>query len=369
MENNIDNLIKISKNVKIMIVEDDEETVIYLTNLLEDIFDNLIIANDGIEALAYYEKEDIDLIITDINMPNMNGIELIENIRNSDNEISIIILSSHNESHFLMKGIELGVNGYILKPVNVDSLIRTLLNTIETINLRIKVDVQRIELESINNDLEQEMIKRISQIYVLNQEIKETQKEVVLTMGQIGECRSKETGNHVKRVSLYSELFARYYGLNEEEIEYIKEASPMHDIGKIAIPDSILNKPSLLTEEEMVIMKTHAKLGYDMLKHSSRDLLKVAATVAYEHHERYDGLGYPRALKGEEISIYGRITAIADVFDALGSARIYKDAWSDEKIFTLFENEKSKHFDPELVDIFFEHKEEFFSIRDSYNDV
>ncbi|MDC0933776.1 response regulator [Arcobacteraceae bacterium] len=352
-----------------MIVEDDESTVTYLSHLLEDIFDDIIIANDGLEALEYYKKEHIDLIITDINMPNMDGIQLIENIRKRDSEISIIILSSHNESHFLMKGIELGVNGYILKPVNVDGLLRTLMNTIETINLRIKVDVQKAELESINNDLEQEMIKRISQIYALNQEIKETQKEVVLTMAQIGECRSKETGNHVKRVSLYSELFAKYSGLNDEEIELIKEASPMHDIGKIAIPDSILNKPSRLTNEEMEVMKTHAKLGYDMLKHSSRDLLRVASLVAYEHHERYDGLGYPRSLQGEEISIYGRITAIADVFDALGSARIYKDAWSDERIFTLFEKERAKHFDPELVDIFFKHKEEFFAIRDSYNDV
>jgi len=369
MKYNINDLIKVSKKIKIMIVEDDLDTIFYLNNLLEDVFDNVIIAKDGEEALKYYEKEHINLIITDINMPNMNGIELIENIRKKDNKISIIILSSHNESHFLMRGIELGVNGYILKPVNVDSLIKTLINTIETINLRIEFDIQRQQLERINTDLEEEMINRISQIYALNEEIKETLKEVVLTMGQIGESRSKETGNHVKRVALYSELLAKYYGLSEQDIVYIKEASPMHDIGKIAIPDRILNKPSRLTEDEMEIMKTHAKLGYDMLKHSKRDLLKVAALVAYEHHEKYDGSGYPRALKGDEISIYGRITALADVFDALGSARIYKDAWSDEKILELFENEREKHFDPKLIDIFFKHKEEFFLIRDIYNDI
>jgi len=369
MKNNIESLINISKNLKIMIVEDDEETICYLTNFLECIFEDIIIAHDGIEALKIYKNKHIDLIITDINMPKMNGIELIENIRKLDNKLSIIILSSHNESNFLLKGIELGVNGYILKPLNIDALIQTLHNAIETINLRIEVDIQKEQLKNINNDLEQEMVRRISEIYTLNEEIKETQKEVVLTMGQIGECRSKETGNHVKRVSLYSELFARYSGMDEIEIGYIKEASPMHDIGKIAIPDSILNKPSRLTSEEMEIMKTHAKLGYDMLKHSKRDLLKVAATVAYEHHERFDGTGYPRALKGKKISIYGRITAIADVFDALGSSRIYKDAWSDERILELFKNEREKHFDPELVDIFFKHKEEFFLIRDSYTDI
>ena len=199
-------------------------------------------------------------------------------------------------------------------------------------------------------------------------EIEETQKEVVFTMGSIGESRSKETGNHVKRVAEYSKLLALAYGLDEDEAELLKQASPMHDIGKIAIPDSILNKPGRFDENERHIMDTHAELGYHMIKNSERPLLKAAAIVAYEHHEKWDGSGYPNKLSGDDIHIYGRITAIADVFDALGSDRVYKKAWSDEKIFNLLKDEKGKHFDPMLVNLFFENVDEIKKVREQFKD-
>ncbi len=199
-------------------------------------------------------------------------------------------------------------------------------------------------------------------------EIEETQREVVFKMGAIGESRSKETGNHVKRVAEYSKLLAIKYGLSEAEAELLKQASPMHDIGKVAIPDNILNKKGRFNDDERKIMDTHAQLGYDILKSSERSLLKAAAIVAYEHHEKYDGTGYPKGLKAEDIHIYGRITALADVFDALGSDRVYKKAWDDERILELFREEKGKHFDPKLVDIFFENVEQFFAIRETFKD-
>jgi response regulator RpfG family c-di-GMP phosphodiesterase len=170
-------------------------------------------------------------------------------------------------------------------------------------------------------------------------------------------------------VAEYSKLLGIYYGLSEREAEMLKQASPMHDIGKVAIPDAILNKPAKFTDEEFKIMQRHSELGYEMLKHSNRPLLNMAATVAYEHHEKYNGKGYPRGIKGEEINIYGRITALADVFDALGSHRCYKSAWEDEKIFRLFKEESGEHFDPILIDIFFEHLDEFLLIRDTLRDV
>ena len=203
----------------------------------------------------------------------------------------------------------------------------------------------------------------------LTQEIEETQKEVVFTMGSIGESRSKETGNHVKRVASYSKVLALGYGMDEEEAELLKQASPMHDIGKIAIPDSILKKPGRFNNEEKKIMDTHAELGFNMIKNSDRPLLKAASIVAYEHHEKYNGEGYPRKLKGDEIHIYGRITALADVFDALGSDRVYKKAWKDERIYELFKEEKGKHFDPKLVDIFFNNLDEILKIREYFKDV
>jgi response regulator RpfG family c-di-GMP phosphodiesterase len=234
-------------------------------------------------------------------------------------------------------------------------------------------DIQRNDKIMARSDKRQkqeydELQARFAEVQALQDEIEEMQKEVVFTMGSIGESRSKETGNHVKRVAEYSYLLAKYYGMDDKEAEMLKQASPMHDIGKVAIADAILNKPGRFTEDEFEIMKSHAQLSYDMLKHSQRPLLKMAATLAYEHHEKYNGKGYPRGIAGETIHIYGRITALADVFDALGSDRCYKKAWEDEKIFELFRAERGEHFDPRLIDIFFEHLDEFLAVRDRLRD-
>lgn len=219
------------------------------------------------------------------------------------------------------------------------------------------------------NDQMKQINISTKEINSLSQEIEDTQKEVVFTMGAIGESRSKETGNHVKRVAEYSKLFAKLYGLSDVEAEMLKQASPMHDIGKVAIPDAVLNKPGRFDEKEREIMNTHARLGFEMLNISSRPLLKVAAIVAHEHHEKWDGSGYPQGFKGEEIHIFGRITALADVFDALGSDRVYKKAWDDERIFNLFKEERGKHFEPKLVDLFFDNLDLFLEIREKFKDI
>ncbi|MBU0923511.1 HD domain-containing protein [bacterium] len=209
----------------------------------------------------------------------------------------------------------------------------------------------------------------INKIESLSDEIINTQKEIIYTMGEIAETRSKETGNHVKRVAEYSKLLALKLGLDEQTAEMLKLASPMHDIGKVGIPDNILNKPGKHTFEEFEIMKTHAQLGYEMLKHSTKPILQAAAIVAREHHEKYNAKGYPKGLRGEEIHIFARITAVADVFDALGSDRVYKKAWEDEKIFELFNSEKGEHFDPKIIDVFFENIEEIKVIREKFKDI
>ena len=208
----------------------------------------------------------------------------------------------------------------------------------------------------------------ITQVIKLHEEIEQTQEDLIFRMGEIGETRSQETGFHVKRVAKYSELLGKLYGLDEKEVKYLATASPMHDIGKVGIPDTILKKRDRLTDEEWQIMKTHTDIGYALFKDSKRDLLKAAAVIAYEHHEKWDGSGYPRALKGEEIHIFGRITALADVFDALGSDRYYKQAWNDEKIIAYIKEERGRHFDPKLVDLFLEHLDEFLRIRDTFCD-
>ena len=216
------------------------------------------------------------------------------------------------------------------------------------------------EYIAIRNDL--------TDVISLQEELKETQKDVIIKMSEIVESRSQETGHHVHRVAAYTGILAKYCGLSENVIQSLVHASPMHDIGKVAIPDNVLNKPSKLTADEWETMKTHAQIGYDLFKDSKHTLLQMAATIAHEHHEKYDGSGYPRGLKGEEIHIYGRITALADVLDALASDRVYKKAWDEETIQAYIKEQSGKHFDPKLVDIYFEHIESFNRVRNKYQD-
>lgn len=212
------------------------------------------------------------------------------------------------------------------------------------------------EYLSINHD--------VTNIVNFHKELEDTQREMLCKMGEIAESRSKETASHVKRVADYSKELAILSGLSQEDADLLYAASPMHDIGKVAIPDSILQKMGPLDDEEWLIMKTHPEIGYNILKKSRRPILKAAAIVSHTHHEKWDGSGYPNALKGENIHIFGRITAIADVFDALSSDRIYKKAWELEKILEHFIKEKSIHFDPELIDVFIENIDKMLLIRD-----
>ena len=204
--------------------------------------------------------------------------------------------------------------------------------------------------------------------FMLRNELVETQKEIIVRMGEIGESRSQETGFHVKRVAKYSYLLAYLAGIPEAEARKLKYASPMHDIGKVAIPDSILLKPGKLTEAEFELMKQHTTIGHNVFKKSKRELLQIAAIIANEHHERWDGKGYPAGKESEDIHIYGRITAVADVFDALGSDRVYKKAWPLEKITTYMAEQRNKQFDGRLVDIFLENLDQFIAIRDEFVD-
>ena len=201
----------------------------------------------------------------------------------------------------------------------------------------------------------------------LNQELEDTQKEIINTLGTVAEFRSSEVGQHIERVAEYSYLLAVKYGLNQSEADRIRLASPMHDIGKLGIPDRILNKPGKLTKEEFEVIKTHPTLGYEMLKSSKRPILKAAAVIAQQHQEKWDGSGYPAGLAGEDIHIYGRITATADVFDALSSKRVYKGPWPLGDILNYFKEQRGIHFEPKIVDLFIDNIEEFLEIQSRYS--
>jgi len=281
--------------------------------------------------------KDISAVLKENKQTGMNISQTIENISSVTTNKAFIILFSLTAGILIF----LGIFSYVV--------------------------VKRVGLSI--DEIETKVEEGLIEITNLNDEISDTQKEVIFTMGAIGEQRSKETGNHVKRVAEYSKILALHYGLSTEKADMLKQASPMHDIGKVAIPDSILNKPGKFEPHERKIMETHANLGFEMLKSSNRPLLKMAAIVAGEHHEKWDGSGYPKGLKKEEIHIYGRITALADVFDALGSDRVYKKAWENDRIFTLFKKERGKHFEPKLIDIFFEHLDEFLAVQRTFKDI
>lgn len=200
----------------------------------------------------------------------------------------------------------------------------------------------------------------------LAREIINTQKEVILTLGEVVETRSQETANHVTRVAEVCYLLAKKYGMDEQTAELLRLASPMHDVGKIGVPEAILNKPGKLTPEEFEVIKQHARTGYEILRKSSRSIMQAAAIVALQHHERWDGNGYPQGLAGEDIHIFGRIGAIADVFDALSHKRCYKDAWPPEKILQTFREGAGSHFDPALVTLFLDNIDEFLGINKKF---
>jgi response regulator RpfG family c-di-GMP phosphodiesterase len=200
----------------------------------------------------------------------------------------------------------------------------------------------------------------------LNREIIETQKEVILKLGDVVETRSKETANHVQRVAELSYFLALKAGLDEEDADLLRQASPMHDVGKVGVSDLLLLKPGKLTEEEFEQIKTHTTIGYEILKNSDREIIQAAAVVAHQHHERWDGNGYPQGLRGEEIHLYGRITALVDVFDALTHRREYKAAWDMDRVVRHIREERGKHFDPALVDLFLEYLVDFLAINEKY---
>lgn len=336
-------------NHKILIVDDTPKNIQVVASVLQKHDYQIAYATSGHKAIKAVEKNEYDLILLDVMMPGMDGYEtckLLKTMRNGAHS-PIIFLTAKTDAKSIVKGFDAGGIDYVAKPFNKKELLARV-NT-------------HITLSGYEKNLEHKVKQ-------LTHEIEDTQREVIFTMGSIGETRSKETGNHVKRVAEYSFLFAKKYGLPLSEAELLREASPMHDIGKVGIPDSILHKKGKLTPEEWEVMKSHAQLGYDMLKFSERPILKAAATVAISHHEKYNGQGYPNGISGKDIPIYGRITAICDVFDALGSDRCYKKAWSDEKIFKLMEEESGEHFDPRLVDIFFEELDEFIAIRNNLAD-
>ena len=339
---------------KILIVDDEtdvhEITRIALRRLVfEDAGLEFHSAFSAEEARAVMQRHpDIAVILLDVVMEEENaGLQLIRYIRNTlgNRRVRIILRTGHlgqaPEDNVTM---EYDINDYREKSELTARSLRTAV------------------LSALRS------FRDIATIAALNREVEETQYELICALGEIAESRSVDSGCHVRRVGEISGLLAEKCGLPPEQISLLRLAAPLHDLGKIAIHDSILNKRGPLTAEEFHIMKQHAKLGYELLRNSKRALLELATTIAKEHHENFDGSGYPDGLKEQEINLCSRIVAVADVFDALGMRRVYKEPWPRDKILAYIREERNKKFDPWLVDIVLENSEEFFGIRERFPD-
>jgi putative two-component system response regulator len=350
---------KIQDTACILIVDDERANLILMDRLLRiEGYTNLILIDDPREVLAAYIKTPPDLILLDIRMPYLSGFEIIEQLiaRNDPLTPPILVLTAESSRDYMLRALQAGARDFIGKPFDRAEVVARVRNMLEVqLALRMAHDQKNL-LEKI--------------VYERTREIRETRLQVVQRLGRAAEYRDNETGRHILRMSHMSALLAAQCpGWSSDDAEIMLHASPMHDIGKIGIPDAILLKPGKLTPDEWMVMQTHTSIGGDILSGDTSDLLRMAREIALSHHEKWDGSGYPNGLVGEAIPITGRIVALADVFDALTSERPYKKAWSVDDTLQLIRTESGRHFDPQLVNCFLEIIPAVLEIRDRYAEI
>lgn len=340
-------------NIYIIAVDDEPMNIALIEELTKEMGKDIELKSflNPIDALQYLINNPIDIMLTDYMMPNMNGAELIERAKILCPEIlSVIITAAGDNEAIKIQALKAGANDFLSKPLHISEF------QLRIKNLLTLKKSQKI-LNKFNENLQLEVKKA-------TQNLIDREYETLLVLSKTAEYKDPETASHIARVAHYSKLLARSYGLDKEEQDKIFHASPLHDLGKIGIRDDVLLKPAKLDKQELEHMKTHPLIGYEILKGTKNPFLEAGAIISLSHHEKFDGSGYPKGLKGDEIHIYGRITAIADVFDALTSIRPYKKAWSFEDAINFLIEQKEKHFDPELIDLFIANIEE---VKDIYH--
>ncbi|WP_368028678.1 HD domain-containing phosphohydrolase [Arcobacter sp. s6] len=343
------------ENMKIISIDDNKTNLLIIESYAKIL--NLEIESflNPKEALEASFQKDYDLVIVDYMMPEINGLEFIQVFREKNQNTPIIMLTAvGDDMNLQIKALEYGANDFLSKPINAPAFKARIINMLKLRKSQLLLQDKALLLQ---NEVEAATFR-----------LKESEYETLQMLGKSAEYKDPETNAHTQRVAHYCKLLARAYGLDESLQDIIFYASPFHDLGKIGIPDNILLKPGKLDDDEFSIMKNHAKIGYEILKGSKSKYLKAGGVIAYNHHEKYDGTGYPNGLKGENIPIFGRITAVADVFDALTSSRPYKNAWSLEDAFDFLIREKSLHFDPNLVDLFIENRNEVINIHNKFKE-
>ncbi len=309
------------------------------------------------EAIRWAASAPAELVLVDYQMPEMDGIEFVRRLRQLPEyaHVPVVMITVNDSRKVRYSALDAGVTDFLNKPIDARECLARCRNLMTLRRQQLALEDRRKMLE----DMVQEATR----------EVREREKETLFRLARAGEYRDSEMGNHIIRMARFSRLIAETIGLAEDQVESIELAAPLHDIGKIGIPDQILLKPGRLTEEEAVEMRRHPQLGYEIIKDSPSNYLRMGALIALGHHEKYDGSGYPQRLVGDHIPLVARIVAVADVFDALTSLRPYKKAWPLEDAYAYLENQRGMHFDPRLVDAFLGVRNETLKIMQEFADL
>ena len=344
-------------HAQILIVDDVPDNIQVAMSLLREDSYEFSFANSGEKALSILQNDDaaFDLILLDIMMPGLDGYETCQRIKSQTQlkDIPIIFLTAKADVDSIARAFKVGGVDYVTKPFHAAELLARVRTHVQLYQTKKWLEQQNIDLETKS---------RFAQARLLS-ELENSQKELIWFLTELMESTSDETGKHIRRVAEISALLAKLHStLTDTDADTLYHASPMHDIGKMTVPHEILHKPGKYTPEEFEMMKSHTTNAYKLLSGSKRKLIKSAAIIAYQHHEKWDGSGYPRGLKGSDIHIYGRIVALADVFDALTHQRCYKTAWTVDDAVAFIQEQRGFHFDPELVDLMISHLDQFADI-------
>ncbi|MBP1627272.1 MAG: response regulator containing a CheY-like receiver domain and an domain [Holophagaceae bacterium] len=326
------------RDFRILVVDDQEIVRVMLMKILQRNGFETLEAASAQDTLAILDRERVDLILSDIKMPGMNGIELVKAIQSRIPETSIVMVSSLDNVEMSMECLRLGAYGYVMKPFKTNGILVAVANAL-----------RRRMLELHFRDREAILAQRVRE---QTAEIRQSREEIAFRLLAASEHRDNETGAHVRRIGLYADALGGLLGLDEGTLEHLSAAAQMHDIGKIGVPDRILQKEGHLTPEEWIIMKTHTTMGANILRDSSVPFIEMGARIAASHHEKFDGSGYPLGISGEAIPLEARITSLVDVYDALSSKRIYKRAWSEAETLRYILENRNRHFDGHVVDVF-----------------
>jgi putative two-component system response regulator len=342
------------QDIRILVVDDQDIVRVALLRTLRKHGFTCFETPDAFTTLEFLETQTVDLVLSDIKMPGMDGLSLVKTLAHRIPDMAFVMVSSLDNTEMAMECLRHGAYGYVLKPFKTNDILIAVANAL-----------RRRMLELDFQDREALLARRVQEQTLM---IKASREEVALRLISASEHRDNETGAHVRRIGLYAAEFARILGWPEDDIETIRAAAPMHDIGKIGVPDRILQKDGPLTEEEWIIMKTHTSMGANILKDSAVPFIQMGARISACHHEKWDGTGYPRGLRGEEIPLEARITCLVDIWDALMHRRVYKRPWAEEDVLAYLRENSGKLFDPALVNLFFLHFEVFQDIQQRHPD-